>query len=83
MVGSNTATNVMGAVGGAVIGGVIANEIDKGVNRHTGYEYIIKLDEGKTISVVQEKSVQLTVKQHVLVIYGAMTRVIADNTKKK
>jgi len=77
---SNTSAHILGGVGGAVVGGVVGHAVDKAVNHHAGYEYIIKLDDGKTVSVVQEKSVQLTLKQHVLVIYGAMTRVVPDNT---
>ncbi|MEI8055662.1 MAG: hypothetical protein WCH10_06740 [bacterium] len=76
---SSTSTHVLGAVGGAVVGGVVGHVVDKAVNHHTGYEYIIKLNDGQTVSVVQEKSVQLAIKQHVLVIYGAMTRVVPDN----
>lgn len=80
MIGKNTATNVVGAVGGAVAAGVVGHELDKAINRRTGYEYIIKLDDGKTISVTQEKSVNLAVGQHVIIIYGAMTRVVPDET---
>lgn len=80
LIGDNTATNVAGAVGGVVVGGVVGHVVDKSINTHQGYEYIIKLDNGSTISVVQDKDLQLNVKQHVLVIYGEMTRIIADNT---
>jgi len=79
-IGGSAAANVAGAVGGAVAVGVVGHEIDKAVNRRTGYEYIIKLDEGKTISVAQERSVQLAIGQRVLIIYGAMTRIVPDTT---
>lgn len=80
MIGASTATGIVGATGGAVVAGVVGHELDKAINRRTGYEYIIKLDDGKTISITQERSVELTVGQKVLVIYGAMTRVVPDNT---
>ncbi len=80
MVGSNTATSVVGAVGGAVVGGVAGSVIDKGIHQKKGYEYIIQLDKGQAIAVVQAQEVQFAVKQHVLVIYGAMTRIVADDT---
>lgn len=80
MIGGKTAVNVVGGVGGAVVGGIVGHELDKAVNRRTGYEYIIKLVDGQTISIAQEKSVQLAVGQHVLIIYGAMTRVVPDDT---
>jgi outer membrane lipoprotein SlyB len=80
-VGGSTAGNVVGAVGGAVIGGVAGNAIDKAVNHHQGVEYIIKLKKGSTVSIVQTQDVQFEVSQHVLIIYGAMTRIISDNIK--
>jgi outer membrane lipoprotein SlyB len=82
MIGGNTATNVVGAVGGVVVGGIVGNAVDKAINTHQGYEYIIKLDAGPTISVVQEQQLQFNVNQRVLVIYGEMTRIVADDTKK-
>ncbi|MBU0744379.1 MAG: hypothetical protein KKE11_03315 [Gammaproteobacteria bacterium] len=82
-IGSGGAANVVGAVGGAVAVGVVGHEIDKAVNRKTGYEYIIKLDNGKTVAVAQERSIHLAVGQHVLIIYGAMTRVVPDETTGK
>lgn len=78
--GSSLSTGLIGAIGGAVVGGVAGNAIDKAVNHHKGYEYIIKLKDGSTVSVAQAHDVQLAVKQHVLVIYGAMTRVVPDTT---
>ena len=82
-IGGSGAANVVGAVGGAVAAGVIGHEIDKAVNRRTGYEYIIKLEDSKTISVAQEKSIQLAVGQKVLVIYGPTTRIVPDNSINK
>lgn len=50
-------------------------------NHTSGYEYIIKLDSGAMISVVQADTLQLKPRQKVLVIYGATTRVVADETQ--
>lgn len=52
---------------------------DSMVNRSHGYEYVIKLNSGGIISVVQAENIKLKTKQHVLVIYGRNTRVVADN----
>ena len=76
MVGGSAATTVLGAIGGAVVGGVGGNMIDKGINHHQAYEYIIKLDGGQMISVTQVEDTQLQVHQHILVVYGLMTRII-------
>ena len=78
-IGGNTAAGIVGAVGGAVAAGVVGHAVDKAVNNKIGYEYIIKLEDGKTVAVAQEKSVQLAVGQKVIVIYGAMTRIIPDD----
>jgi len=52
---------------------------DNGVTRSHGFEYVIRLNSGAVISVVQTDTVTLKVKQHVLVIYGENTRVVADD----
>jgi len=49
------------------------------LNRSHGFEYVIKLNSGAIISVVQAENVKLKNKQHILVIYGANTRVVPDN----
>ena len=48
------------------------------VTRKIGYEYVIKLDTGSIVSVVQTENLHLEPKQHILVIYGTSTRVVAD-----
>lgn len=79
MIGGNKATNVIGAVGGAVAGGVVGNALEKGIRKTQGYEYMIKLDDGATISVAQVKDLPLSINQRVLIIYGPTTRVVPDN----
>lgn len=78
MLGSSVGTGIIGAVGGAVVGGVLGNAADKSLNQHRGYEYIIKLRNGPTVATVQAKDLNLNVHQHVLIIYGAMTRIVPD-----
>ncbi|TAK76526.1 MAG: hypothetical protein EPO11_04125 [Gammaproteobacteria bacterium] len=81
MIGGNTAVNIISAIGGAVIGGVAGHAAEKGLSHHQGYEYIIQLDKGSTISVVQSAEETIfNVNQHVLVIYGSKTRIVADET---
>ena len=48
-------------------------------NRSHGYEYVIRLNSGSIISVVQAENIKLKTKQHILVIYGANTRVVPDH----
>jgi len=55
------------------------NLIDNGYNQTRGVEYVIKLNSGTIISVVQAEDLKLKTKQKILVIYGKNTRVVADN----
>ncbi len=72
-VGGSRAAHIVGAVGAGVLGGTVGNAVDRTFNNRMGYEYIIRLENGKSISIVQEKSVQLMVGQKVTVIQGATT----------
>ena len=49
------------------------------VNRSRGYEYVIRLNSGAIISLVQTEDLNLKTKQHILVIYGNNTRVVPDD----
>ncbi len=79
-IGGSTRGNIAGAIGGAVVGGVVGNAIEKGIGKQKGYEYIIKLNTGSTISITQTKDVEFAINQRVLVIYGAMTRIVPDES---
>lgn len=46
--------------------------------RTHGYEYVVKLSNGDIVSVAQDEDLRLKNKQHVLVIYGTNTRIVAD-----
>lgn len=56
-----------------------SNFIDAGYNQTKGVEYVIRLNSGNIISVVQNEDLKLKNKQKILVIYGRNTRVVADN----
>lgn len=53
--------------------------VDNGYSQSRGVEYVIKLNSGGIISVVQSEDLKLKNKQKILVIYGKNTRVVADN----
>lgn len=55
------------------------NLLEGGYNQTRGVEYVIKLNSGGIISVVQSEDLKLKNKQKILVIYGRHTRVVADN----
>ncbi|KTD73166.1 hypothetical protein [Legionella tucsonensis] len=52
---------------------------DHDYSQSHGVEYVIKLNSGGIISVVQAEDLKLKTKQKILVIYGRNTRVVADN----
>lgn len=52
---------------------------DVNINRTHGYEYVIRLNSGSIISVVQAENIKLKTKQHVLVVNGPNTRVMPDD----
>ena len=60
-------------------GAIETSYADNSLNHSHGFEYVIRLNSGGIISVVQAEAIQLKPKQHVLVIYGANTRVVPDN----
>lgn len=64
------------AADGSAKGGAF---VDNGYNQTHGVEYVIKLNSGGIISVVQNEDLKLKNKQKILVIYGKNTRVVADN----
>ncbi len=72
---------VAGAIGtlaGAVVGGVVGNAIEQDVNRQPAFEYLIRLDNGDTISVVQGTNIRLRVNEPVFVKFGRITRVVPE-----
>lgn len=54
-------------------------ESDYNSNRTRGVEYVIKLNTGSIISVLQAEDLNLKTKEHILVIYGDNTRVMPDD----
>lgn len=75
-IGKGTRANVLGAIGGAVVGGLVGNAVEKGINSQQGFEYVIRINKNKTIAVTQTADTNLSVGQHVTVIYGNPVRVI-------
>ena len=79
MIGGNSAVNVIGAVGGAVLGGMLGAKAQEGLSAQNGYEYIVKLNSGKAITLTQGTDVKFSVGQKVYVLdaeYGERARII-------
>lgn len=58
---------------------VASSETNADITRKTGHEYVIRLESGSIISVVQTEDLHLEPKQHILVIYGSSTRIVPDD----
>jgi outer membrane lipoprotein SlyB len=80
-IGGDTRTNLLGGLGGAVVGGLVGNAVDKKMHAQQGYEYIIRVNKQKTISVTQTMESDFAIGQRVMVIYGDHVRIISDNSR--
>lgn len=81
MIGGNSAVHIIGAVGGAVLGGFLGGKAQEGLSGQTGYEYIVKLDSGKTITLTQGTDEKLEKGQRVYVLdaeHGDRARIIPE-----
>jgi outer membrane lipoprotein SlyB len=68
-IGGGTRMNILGAIGGALIGGITGHEVGKHAGTQTGVRYVIKLDNGKMVSIIQGGQ-PLHVGQRVIVLTG-------------
>ena len=73
--GSDTA-HILGAIGGAVVGGIAGNAAQEGLSSQSGYEYVIQLDNGSMVTVSQGNDVLLNPGQKCMVLYGKRARVV-------
>ena len=75
--GGNTA-HLLGAVGGAILGGFAGNAAQEGLTSQQGYEYIVRLDNGNTVSTTQGADVLLNPGQRCQIIFGNPARIISN-----
>lgn len=75
--GGNTA-HLLGAVGGAILGGFAGNAAQEGLTSQQGYEYIVRLDNGNTVSTTQGAHVLLNPGQRCQIIFGNPARIIPN-----
>lgn len=53
-IGSGSAANTAGAIGGALVGSAVGSHAQQAVGSRQGIEITVKLDSGRSVSVVQE-----------------------------
>ncbi len=78
VLGAEYANSALVAVGGTTVGGMLGNALEHAARDTTGWEYIIRKDNGDMLSVTQREATPLTLAQRVLVIMGPQARVVPD-----
>lgn len=74
--GGNNRVHALGAIAGAAIGAFLGSEAEKGITNQNGIEYVIELDNGDTITLVQPEKPNFAVGQKVRVLLGKQARII-------
>lgn len=68
---------ILASVGGALAGMLIGGIAQKELSEQKALQYIVRLNNGKMISVIQGMKNRFSVGQRVLVLYGKETHLIA------
>lgn len=78
VLGAEYAKSALATVGGSAVGGMLGNALEHAARDTTGWEYIIRKDNGDMLSVTQREKDPLQLGQRVLVIMGPQARVVPD-----
>ena len=73
-IGGDWRANVLSAVGGALVGGVVGNAVENQTGTGQAVEFIIREDDGQTISVVQTNEDNFQPGERVTLVFGDRTR---------
>lgn len=68
----------LSAVGGSVVGGLVGVTVEHAVGDTTGWEYIVRKQNGELLSVTQRETLPIPLGQSVLVITGNQARIVKD-----
>jgi len=68
----------LGAIGGAIAGGLAGAAIENSATQQTGLEYVVQTENGNLMTLVQGSDPPFTIGQKVLVLYGSPSRIILD-----
>ncbi|WP_150467114.1 hypothetical protein [Francisella sp. SYW-9] len=73
----NIFTSIAGSIGGAIVGGIAGGATEKAITSSKGYQFTIKLNNGKTFAILQEDNNNLRVGDLVTVyMLGNNTRIV-------
>lgn len=74
--GGDAGGSLAGGLIGALIGGVIGSEIERSGSEHPAIDYLIRMDSGRTIRVIQARGRVFPPGARVRVLFGEHVRVI-------
>lgn len=77
-IGGSGRANLLGAIGGAVVGGLAGAAIEQNATKQMGIEYVVQTENGNLMTLVQGPESNFQPGAQVLVLYGSPARVIAD-----
>jgi outer membrane lipoprotein SlyB len=72
----------LGAIGGAIIGGIAGAAIERSATQQQGVEYVVETENGHLMTIVQGEEPFFAVGDKVFVLYGTRSRVIADTRNR-
>lgn len=75
-IGSGSTAHNLGAIGGAVLGGIAGNAAQGALSSQSGYEYVVKLDDGQIMTLTQGTDTLLTPGQRCMLLFGNPSRLI-------
>ena len=73
--GRDPRANILGAVAGAIVGGVAGSAAEGSLSQGTAVEFVIREDNGRTITVVQTNEDNFQPGERVVLSRGARTRI--------
>jgi len=76
-IGSGSTAHNLGAVGGALLGGYAGDKAQDLLSSQTGYEYVVRLDNGQVMTLTQGTDVLLSPGQRCMILLGNPSRLIA------
>lgn len=75
-IGHGSSAHTLGAIGGAAAGMLIGNLAQDQIMSQGGYEYIVRTDNGQTVSVTQGTDTLIAAGQRCMLINGNPSRII-------
>jgi outer membrane lipoprotein SlyB len=79
--GDNTATRALGALGGAVVGGLLGLGTEEIITSGSASEFIIQPDKGEPYAVVQVNDEDLKSGERVLIMDSGKVRIVRDQVQ--